>query len=557
MDVDGPVRAALDDGTGEADVQSGPNRKARHRAGWRELILWVSGRFVMFLLIAAVGIFGLTIVDTSAGMWSASATAKVINSYEVNASDNAKPQYQLAVWVIFAPRIGGEPLEARIDPRRLSTVHLGQRLPIRYEPDDPSNAIYNGPGGDFAQENLIGYYVFVICVLLIAALFSLTGVRRLFAMLGAARSTAEMKDTDSKSNRRIRVIEETSGKAFEWRLLWSRRKFTGRVFIHGRLETGRWLVARTADNQLVWPASRAQLVVGTGMPRVPHEDATDLDVIEAHHLLLAAYAQVVKEVNTLSFLTRCPPGQSDSSWWWLGAPRPLIKALVTGQVRRRLRALGDALTCAAMLTEPDDKRAFRRTLREASQECRELAGTLRRSTLLALLIPVITIILPVYVAFFPTPHIHLTGGLASILYIAWICFGVVPILVSNNSIRCKRALFSPAIFDRAAAGSCAAAPNEWDIYRFEKEAFEQAGMSEPRELEGQSWVPWLLGAIYGVVVIVPILVIAAHSAGLAGAGRLVLLLLLYGVILTTSNVGFGRCVSSLRRFLAQVIRAPS
>ena len=70
---------------------------------------------------------------------------------------------------------------------------------------------------------------------------------------------------------------------------------------------------------------------------------------------------------------------------------------MAAHVRKRLRALGDAHIRAAALADGD---AARRILREAGQECQELAGTLRRRTWPALLASVIAFSVPVYLAFF-------------------------------------------------------------------------------------------------------------------------------------------------------------
>lgn len=531
MDVGDSVHAAIGDGSGETDLPSGANPRVRRRTGWRGLIQWVLGRLFASLLICAVGIFSLLVVNAGPAIWNASTTASVVGYYKVNGPDNAKSRYRLVLSVVFVPSADSTPVETQINPKRLDSVYLGQRLPVRYVPSFPTLAIYNGPGGDFAQNGTAGDYLFIVGVLLTAAFSFLTIVYRLRRVLEAAHTTAVAETMVGYSKGQMRVTDRITGKDFEWLLVWGQRKFTGRVFVHGRLERGRWLVARTIDNRLIWPASRAQPVIGTGMPHVPHDSATDLDVLGAHHRLLASYAQVIKAVDDLPLITRCPPGQGDSSWWWCGAPRPVVRGLVSGHLRRRLRMLGDALTRTAVLAEPDDGGVFRRALREASHECRELAGALRRSTLLVLLLPLITIALPIYVAFFPTPHIRFTRTLVVVPYFVWICFGTIVLLAFYHSIRCKRALFSPAIFNRVPAGNRVGVSNYyWDIYRFEREAFKQADASQPRELEGQPWVPWLLGIIYGLTVIVPLVVSVARTEGLATSVRLVVSLLVLSLL---------------------------
>src|SRR5262249_21703732 len=155
--------------------------------------------------------------------------------------------------------------------------------------------------------------------------------------------------------------------------------------------------------------------------------------------------------------------------------------------------------------------------------------------------------------FFPTPHVRVTWQLIVTLYVAWLAYGAAPLVMFYRSIRCKRVLFNPTIFDRAFAGSNATAVNEWNVYRFEKEAFQQVGLSEPRELEGQPWVPWLLGAIYGIAMITPIAVTAVTVEGVAHGGFVLLFLLGCGLFLTIKYFGgLHEFVSTIRRFFAQV-----
>jgi hypothetical protein len=147
-----------------------------------------------------------------------------------------------------------------------------------------------------------------------------------------------------------------------------------------------------------------------------------------------------------------------------------------------------------------------------------------------------------------TPHLQVTGKLVVAFYLACLYIGAVSLLVFYHSILCKRALFSVTILDVLAA-SDSTLLNEWDIYRLEKEAFKQAGKSEPRELEGQPWVPWLLGAVYAFALVTPALV----AAGPADASVLLLLGLGLVVIWRIEEVGFRDFVSSLRRFFARVV----
>jgi hypothetical protein len=76
-------------------------------------------------------------------------------------------------------------------------------------------------------------------------------------------------------------------------VLATRRPLAGPLAIHGSLERGGWLVVRLSDHRLIWPATRAQPVIGTGMAPVSPIAVADLDVTGAHRRLLGAYAQVI------------------------------------------------------------------------------------------------------------------------------------------------------------------------------------------------------------------------------------------------------------------------
>ena len=534
-----------------------PSRRASKRRTRRRLDLWAVGRLAAVLLLMMFGIFWWIISNGNAGIPGTSATARVVESYRVKTA-GPKPQHDLVVWVVFTPRGGGPLVRTAIDPRRLSSVHLGQRLPIRYEPGYPTIALYAGPGGDFGgrdfgQEDPSAWgHVFAVCVLLVAAFLLMTGVRRLFRVLHAARGKVRtevmFRNSVVTAARQIREIDGISGRALEWRLLRGQGKVGEVAFIRGHLGRGHWLVARTVDGRLLWPATRAQPVIGTGMPRLPQAADAELDVIGTHHRLLAAYVQIISQLNDLPFIIRCHPSQSDSSWWWLGAWRPLVESLVVGHLRRRLRALSNALTCAAVLTDVDDGGAFRRALHEASQECRELAGTFRRSTWLALLATVITFLLPVYATFFATPHIHVTVALVIGFYLACLYVGGVSLIVFYRSILCKRALFNATVLDCVSSSNDSTVLSEWDSYKFEKEAFKRAGASDPRELVGQPWIPWLLGAVYALALAAPGLI----GAGPAHGSVLLLLGLGLAVLWRIQQVGFSDFVSSLRGVFARV-----
>jgi hypothetical protein len=432
-----------------------------------------------------------------------------------------------------------------IEPWTLGSVDRGQLLPIRYDPSQPGAAVYNGPGGDAELAHAgvdattpsgVGLnYAFAVFLLAAAVIFFLTGLRRWFRVVHAA---AQLEETEmhaiSGTMRRVRVSGAVPGPDLEWRVLSGQPDVPGAVFIRGLVRPGFWLVVRLPDKRLIWPATRAQPVIGTGMRNVPHAHVSGIDVIGAHRRLLAAYAQVLSQVDALPFMTRRSPGRrEDSSWWWFGAPRPVVRSLVAAHVRRRLRTLAGALTRAAVLGELYDSGASRRTLNQTSQECRALADTLPRRAWPAVVVTLITTVLTIYTAFFTTPHFNVNGtsvdlAAGSVFFISLI-LGATPVLMFFRSVQCKRVLFSPATLSKKLAGSSSAVcDEEWDIHQFEREAFLQAQVSEPREWEGQPWVLYLIAVTYyGLVMAVPLII----SIGPGGTSIVLGGLLLYFVIL--------------------------
>ena len=184
---------------------------------------------------------------------------------------------------------------------------------------------------------------------------------------------------------------------------------------------------------------------------------------------------------------------------------------MAAHVRKRLRALGEAHIRAAVLA---DGGAYRRILREASQECQELAATLHRRTWPALLASVTAFSVPIYLAFFPPHHIKISFDLIGKITLAaagltFLFFASAPLVMLFRSILYQRALFrpgqrvlfsAPAVFDRPPTMN---ESHGWDIYRFEREAFLRAGASEPQQWEEHPFIPWLVAAGYGLGVAVP------------------------------------------------------
>jgi hypothetical protein len=519
-----------------------------HPSSRRRLVKWAVARTVLFVLLLLPGIAQWIQANADAQALrnlSATTSARVTRSDTVETGSGPSREYQLRVRVVFTPRGRRAPVMTTIEPSTLASVDRGQLLPIRYDPVQPGAAIYNGPGGDTqllhagvdatTPSGVQLNYAFAVFLLAAAVIFLLTGVRRWFRVVQAATHPGETEThAISSTMRRVRVYGARAGPDLEWRVLRGQSDVAGTAFVRGLVRPGRWLVVRLPDKRLIWPATRAQPVIGTGMPNVPHASASGLDVISTHRRLLAAYAQVLSQVDALPSITRRSPGRrEDSSWWWLGAPRPVVRSLVAAHVRRRLRTLAAALTRAAVLGELDDSGGSRRTLNEASQECRALVDTLPRRAWPTVVVTLITTALTIYTAFFTTPHINVNGTsvdlVAGSIFSISLILGATPVLIFFRSIQCKRTLFNPATLNQKHTGSVSAeSDEEWDIYRFEREAFLQAQVNEPREWEGQPWARYLIAVIYyGLVMAVPLVI----SIGPGGTGIVLGGLLLYFLIL--------------------------
>jgi hypothetical protein len=383
-------------------------------------------------------------------------------------------------------------------------------------------------------------YAIAVTVLAIAAAAAVSGALRFVRIRRVVREPAvRMTSPPAVMGRRVRVRRGAGVPDLEWNVLINRRPITGPVAIHGSLESGRWLVVESSDHRLAWPAARAQPVIGTGL--APPAAIAELDVTGAQRRLLGAYAQVMGTVDALPFFVRVPLAGWERSWWWIAAPRPVIAGLVAAHIRKRLRALADAHVRAAVLTGVASGDTARRLLLEAGRECRELAGTLHRRTWPALLASVITFSVPVYLAFRPPPqpkHLNLDPiekGAALVAVLAFIFFASAPLVVLFRSALYQRVLFRPsqhALFNRRTAFDRATAITEsrgWDVYRFEREAFLQVGLAEPRQWEEHPLIPWLAVAGYGLGIAIPFFI---WTGSLLSVWILVVMFVSFRVFLT-------------------------
>ena len=497
----------------------------------QRLIRWGLGRALWFIAFLGAGLFLWTVTssaDSAFRSLTRVTTARVAGSYQVQTGSGTNQQQQLQVVVVFATRPGGRTVQATIDPQNLTSVRDGQRLPIRYDPADPARAAYNGPGGDaYLSSSDAGYVVAAFLFLPLAAALGVSGALRFSRVARAGSAEAETEafatETIIKSGRsspatRVRVQYSNSAPDLEWWVLKRQPAFSGRVFIRGEPGRGHWLVVRLADGRLVWPATRAQPVIGTGL-RLPAVDSGGTGPAGAARRLLAAYVLVFRQVDTLPLFTMRRPRQPESSWWWpYGAPRPVIRWLVAAHQRRRLHALGSALTQTAMLSGTDDGGGEqRRALSERGRECQALAVTLPRRAWLAIIVPAVGIGLSVYATFFPAPKVHRIklsvknlehfvnlGRFVTLILV----LGLLYVLISAffMAIDCKRGLFSSRSTTSGRTLAASRAGPEWDVYSYEREAFEAVGATQPREWETWPWLVRLITIVYTVAIGGPILV---------------------------------------------------
>jgi hypothetical protein len=522
---------------GPAAAQTPPLRR------YRRLNLWAVGRSVLVL-----GVLGLALIiwfsssQESATFRTltatATATATVVNSRLIAEGDGpGPPPEQLQATVVFAVPGQRRPVTATVEPYELTSVQPGERLPVRYDPAEPSRAAYAGPGGDASLNGTGWEFAFVPLLLGAAAALLLTGALRFARIRGtvrrgkerevvAANTTVRVRQGSSSKYQtipRIRVRDPQGGPDLEWRVLSGQPQVPETALVSGQLSAGRWLTAHMPDSGLIWPACRAQPVIGTGIPLVPGADRADLDVVAAGRRLLAAYVHVLRQADALPLMTRRPPGtKATASWWALGAPRPVVRWLLAAHLRSRLRELGRALTRTALLTETDDGGLLRGGLHEGSRECEALTATLPRRAWFGVAVAVATTGLTIYATFFQVPHVHLnTPSIIKLvvtgLAIAFILV-VAPVHMFFKSVQCKRALLSPVLAGRKiSAPGAAENPAAWDVYRFERDAFRQAGAACPREWEASPWLGRLIVVLYVLAVGVPLLLRLGALADLVHA----------------------------------------
>jgi len=348
-------------------------------------------------------------------------------------------------------------------------------------------------------------YTGAAVVSLFTALVLASSVFRLSRLLRAGRGDSRVPALLRTSGRRVLADHVLDGQSLEWRVLCWQPRVPRAAQILGPVGAGRWVVVQLPDGRRVWPRTRAQLVVGTA-PKLPEAVLRDEGPQADVRRLLAGYVQTVRLAADLPLVVRRPPGPS-TSWWLLGAPRPVVRTLVLLQLRLRLTALANALIHHAMQTGGQEGELARSRLIEASRDCRALADSLPKLAWLAVAATIGTACLTIVGPFGSWPelgrivsHLHryLNSPQTLEVTLAGLGFAVLPLLVLFHSVSCARALLSPAtaIPRWAEAHEATWLRADWDVHQLERDAFASAGALRPPE--SWRWLRWIVGAVYGL-----------------------------------------------------------
>lgn len=340
---------------------------------------------------------------------------------------------------------------------------------------------------------------------LLTALLLASGALRLARLLRAGRGDSRVPSVLRASGRRVLADHVLDGQSLEWRVLYWQPRVPSTAHVLGPVGPGRWVVVQLPDGRRVWPRTRAQLVVGTA-PKLPEAILRDEGPQADVRRLLAGYAQTVRLVADLPLVVRRPPGPS-TSWWLLGAPRPVVRTLVALQLRPRLTTLANALVHQAMATGGQERELARSRLIEASRDCRALADSLPKLAWLAVAATIGTAALTIegplgswhgLGRIISHLHHHLNSPQTLAVTLAGLAFAVLPLLVLFHSVNCARALLSPAtaIPRWAEAHKATWLRADWDARQLEADAFAAAGALRPRE--SWRWLRWTVGAVYGL-----------------------------------------------------------
>ena len=461
---------------------------------------------MFWLLAALVGWLAL-----AAGMRATAAT----HAYSV--STNAKVISSGVIWdqgdsmtwlrVRFKPK-SGQPVSTTVWPINGNRPAHGQKVPIHYKPNAPSHALYVGPWGDENMPRQATAYFFAVVFFGLAATVLFSTAWRLTRVMQASIADKTSAVGLRAFDEVVRTDQLRDGYSLEWRVLDDdlpeRLKTVDDVAIVGMPAGGRWLVVRLSDGRLVWPASKAEPVLESVAPRLP---TVEPGPVGAVHLLLAGYAQIIGLLGAMPLIIRRRPWPK-IGWWVLGGvPRPVVKALVTLHLRRRLAALGTALLRASLLCDDERDSHSRRMFAEASDECQALARTLPRRGFLVVVATLATIAatsMSILSPFLALPQFPLRGHTISQhalqVLIGILIFAILPLRIFFRSVRYKRALFSPA----SASSDQPVTESDRDVYKLERAAFTEVALPEPNEWESRPGILWLIGASYLAIIAIPL-----------------------------------------------------
>lgn len=490
--------------------QPGQVNPVRRSFGLPRLVLWIAARCGWILVVAGLGAWSLVVAigqsrEVKPPLESASAT---VISERIDDSDPLDQQVWVHVW--FRAK-SGRIVHATIQPYPygFGKVVRGQRLPIIYNANAPSQAAYAGPGGDYARSFNVGAlewpaYFGAAAWFSLAVVLLLTGSSRLSGITRAALAS-EATCVRLRMSGEIACADQLADNySLSWRILRDQPNISGDVRILGNPSAAQWLIVRLDDGRLVWPASKAQPLLASAARRLP---LVKPGRAAAVHLLLVGYAQIIELLNLLPVVIHRPP-ESETNWWSLGALRPVVRALVTMHVRRRLALLGSALARAALLCDESDSQS-RQLLIEVSDECKTFAEAMPRRSVVVVLATIAATGLSIISPFLLMPHIELSRRVISqdifpLLFDVFI-FAAVPLFIFFRSVRYKRALFNPPVTHKAPIRNTTTANvvANWDVCELERAAFIATAVPEPREWESWKLIRWFVVAVYVAAIGIP------------------------------------------------------
>ena len=485
----------------------------RDSSGLGRLSSWATARVLFVVITAGLGTWSLRVAIDQSHEVNPPVVAVNATVIRVHA-DNSDPEDKtLSVDVRFVDKAGTtEQVAIQPDPYTFPPVSRGQKIPILYDEDKPSRAVYNASNGDYGDdEGLFGAggwegpaSLGVVLWFSLAATLLLAGAWRLVGMMRAALVPLTVPVRLRTANGVVKADGADGVHALEWRVLPGQPELTGLVGILGGAAPGRWPVARLDTGRLVWPRSKAHPVPETAVLQLPEMGPEPLAPV---YLLLAGYAQLFDLLDALPAVILRPP-EEHASWWVIGALRAVVRALVTVRARRQLKALSTTLLRSSLLCGESDARS-RRSLARAAEECRTLADALPQRSLIAAVTTITATALSIISPFLLLPHVDLTSGhairlLPLLLPALVVCFGFLPLTIWFHSVQWKRALFNPPAPLPARAGRpTAERKSEWDVYALERAAFAQAGLRAPGKGESPTTMRRLVTVLYIVAAVTP------------------------------------------------------